>query len=83
MSTEPRVPVSDHSSLEVVNQGSAPLSAGAIAALLSEVHASLLAHDDLSYLADGLEDVLFDVMVHARERNLTLVSRKPELVVAK
>jgi NTP pyrophosphatase (non-canonical NTP hydrolase) len=47
------------------------------------VHASLLVHEDLSHLADELESVLFDVMIHARERSLTLNRQKPQLVLAK
>jgi NTP pyrophosphatase (non-canonical NTP hydrolase) len=82
MSTDHRVPVCDRSSLEAISKGPAPLTAGAMAALLSEVHASLLVHEDLSHLADELENVLFDVMIHARERKLTLDSRKPQLVLA-
>jgi hypothetical protein len=46
--------------------------------LLSEVHASLLVHEELSHLADALENVLFDVMRHARERqNRSLNRQKP------
>jgi hypothetical protein len=83
MSTEHRAPVCDQSSLEAISKGPAPLTAGAMAALLSEVHASLLVHEDLSHLADELENVLFDVMIHARERSLTLNRQKPQLVLAK
>jgi hypothetical protein len=63
MSTDYHAPM--HNTVEhVIDNHARPLTAGAgeLASLLSEVHASVLAHDELCHLADALEDVLFDVM---------------------
>jgi hypothetical protein len=83
MSTNYHAPMHNTVELDVIDNHARPLNAGELASLLSEVHASVLAHDELCHLADALEDVLFDVMRHARQRQKSLLAGKPGLVIAK
>ena len=83
MSTDHHAPMLNPVELDVIDNHARPLNAGELATLLSEVHASVLAHDELCHLAEALEDILFDVMHLARQREKLLLAGKPGLAIAK